>query len=114
MPGRSGCVQGSLTRQLGEGNRTVRKIITGLFTTVLIVGMSALAWKACAAEEPAQQTEAAPGGETAPGGEKASGGGECCKAGDTTPPLDLIAATPKGGLHNPYNDQIDALKDEGH
>lgn len=86
----------------------MRKIITGLLTLVIVAGMGAFAWKACAAEEPAQQTE-----EKSSGGEAAAGG-ECCKPGDTTPTLDLIAATPKGGLHNPYNDQIAALADEGH
>ena len=85
----------------------MRKITTGLLSLVLIAGLGAFAWKACAAEEPAEQTEGATsGGETA--------GGECCKPGDTTPTLDLIAATPKGGLHNPYNDQIEAMAAEGH
>jgi mono/diheme cytochrome c family protein len=86
----------------------VRKIITGLLTIVIVAGMGAFAWKACATEEPAQQTE-----EKASGGEETAGG-ECCKPGDATPTLDLIAATPKGGLHNPYNDQIAAIADEGH
>ena len=86
----------------------MRKIITGLLTIVVVAGMGAFAWKACATEEPAQQTEGAASG----GG--AAAGGDCCKAGDTTPTLDLIAATPKGGLHNPYNDQIAALAEEGH
>ena len=50
--------------------------------------------------------------------EAAAGG--CCKAGDTTPPLDLVKATPKGGLVNPYRDQLTdpaklaAIGDEGH
>ena len=52
------------------------------------------------------------------GGAAAAGG--CCKAGDTTPPLDLVKATPKGGLVNPYRDQLTdpaklaAIGDEGH
>lgn len=82
----------------------MRNIITAIFAIVLVGGMGAVAWKACATEEPAKTEEAAPA---------AAAGGECCKAGDTTPPLDLIEATPKGGLHNPYNDQIDAIADEG-
>jgi mono/diheme cytochrome c family protein len=88
----------------------VRKIIFGLFTVVIIAGMGAFAWKACAAEEPPKQTEEKP-----TGGE-AAGGGDCCKADDQTPPLDLIKATPKGGLHNPYNDKIAdaAFVEEGH
>jgi Cytochrome C oxidase, cbb3-type, subunit III len=86
----------------------VRKIITGLFTVVIIAGMGAFAWKACAAEEPMEQAE-----DSAAGGEAAAGG-DCCKAGDETPTLDLIKATPKGGLHNPYNDKIAEIAEEGH
>ena len=83
----------------------MRKIMIGLFAVGMI---SAGAWVGCSQAA----DEAAPaGGEAAPA---AAAGGECCKAGDTTPPLDLIKATPKGGLHNPYNDQIDALAEEGH
>ena len=78
----------------------MRKIIIGLFTVVIIAGMGAFAWKACAAEEPPEQAE------EKPAGGEAAGGGDCCKADDNTPPLDLIKATPKGGLHNPYNDKI--------
>jgi len=29
--------------------------------------------------------------------------GECCKVGDTTPPLELVKQVPPGGLHNPYD-----------
>ena len=44
----------------------MRKIIVGLFTVVIIAGMGALAWKACAAEEPMEQAEEKPtGGEAA-------------------------------------------------
>lgn len=39
---------------------------------------------------------------------------ECCEKGDTTPPLELIEKTPIGGLHNPYNDEIDAVAESGH
>lgn len=83
----------------------MRKIASGLVTIVLIAGLGAFAWKACAAEDAAQQAE---------DGGDAAAGGECCKAGDTTPPLDLIKATPKHGLHNPYNDKIDEVAEEGH
>jgi hypothetical protein len=86
----------------------VRKIITGLLTLVIVAGMGAFAWQARATDEPAQQ-----GGEAAAGG-GAGAGGECCKEGDTTPPLDLIKATPKGGLHNPYKDKFAELAEEGH
>ena len=126
----------------------MRKIITGFLTVVIVVSMGALAWKASATDEPAQQAapapQAAPAAPAAPAqpaapapqaapaepaapaqgaapapaeGAAASAGaagGECCKPGDTTPPLDLIKATPKGGLHNPYNDKIAAMTEEGH
>jgi len=109
----------------------VRKIITGLLTVAIVAGMGAFAWKAHAAEEaapqpapapqaaPAQPAEAAPAQPAAPapaaeGGAAAGAGGECCKPGDTTPTLDLIKATPKGGLHNPYNDKIAEMAEEGH
>jgi mono/diheme cytochrome c family protein len=93
----------------------VRKIITGLLTIVIVAGMGGFAWKACATDEPAAQQaeDQAPAGDPAGGDEAAAAGGDCCKAGDTTPPLDLIKNTPKHGLHNPYNDQIDALAQEG-
>ena len=81
------------------------KIITGLLTLMIVAGMGAFAWKACATEEPVQQAEEGGG---------AAAGGECCKPGDTTPPLDLIKATPKGGLHNPYTDKIAEMTAEGH
>lgn len=107
----------------------MRNIITLLLTTVVVGGLGLAAFKACAADEPKQTDDkatAAPAGDAgatpaAPAGDAAAAapadaaaGGECCKAGDMTPPLDLVAKTPKGGLHNPYNDQIDATKEAGH
>ena len=35
----------------------MRKIITGLLAVALIAGMGAFAWKACATDEPATQTD---------------------------------------------------------
>jgi Cytochrome C oxidase, cbb3-type, subunit III len=105
----------------------VHKITTGILTLVVVAGMGAFAWKACATDEPAQQAApaaepAAPAGGAAPAdaaapaeaAAPAAAGGECCKPDDTTPPLDLIKATPKGGLHNPYNDKIAEIADAGH
>ena len=102
----------------------MRKSIMGLLTFVFIVGMGAFAWKACATDQPAATSGAPTGGEQAggassggaPGGGAAASAGQCCKPGDTTPPLDLVKATPKGGLHNPYNDKISdaAFAEEGH
>ena len=79
----------------------MHKITTGLLTLVIVAGMGAFAWKACATDEPAadQAAPAQPADAAAPAaGAAAGGGGECCKPGDTTPPLDLIKATPKGRI----------------
>lgn len=105
----------------------MRKIISGLLTIVVIAGLGAFAWKACAEDQPAPAPAgdqpaaagAATGGGAASAGGEAGGGGaaaggECCKAGDTTPPVDLVKNTPKGGLHNPYNDKLAETADEGH
>ncbi len=72
----------------------MRKIITGVFAFVIIVGMSAVAWQASAMDEPGQSEETA--ADTAADADATAG--ECCEKGDTTPPLELIAKTPKGGL----------------
>lgn len=99
----------------------MHKIITGISTFVVVAGIGAFAWKASATAAPAEQT--APAGQAAPADQAApaqpaegaaASGGDCCKPGDTTPPLDLIKATPKGGLHNPYNDNLAAMVEEGH
>jgi hypothetical protein len=96
--------------------------------------MGAFAWKACATDEPAKATDdkasagtpaagdagAAPAATPAPAADAgaadagAAAGGECCKADDTTPPLDLVKNTPKGGLHNPYNGKWADVGEEGH
>lgn len=102
----------------------MRKIIVALLA-VLIVGAGAWLSKSQAADEgtppagaaaPAAEGAApAEGGAAAPAaGGATAAGGSCCQAGDQTPPLDLVAKTPKGGLHNPYNDQIDKIADDGH
>jgi mono/diheme cytochrome c family protein len=37
---------------------------------------------------------------------------ECCKAGDTTKPTELVKQVPKGGLHSPYPDYAKMAKDD--
>jgi mono/diheme cytochrome c family protein len=66
----------------------VRKIITGVLAVALVGGMSLFALSAIAED--------------------------CCPKDDTTPPLDLVAKTPIGGLHNPYNDDVAAMEEVGH
>jgi mono/diheme cytochrome c family protein len=98
----------------------VRKLIIGLFAVAIVGGVGFSAWKASATDEAAPAapaaTPAAPAagaaapapaaGAAAPAGDAAAAGRACCKPDDTTPPLDLIKATPKGGLKNPYADKI--------
>jgi hypothetical protein len=38
--------------------------------------------------------------------------GACCKAGDMTPPTELVKQVPKGQLHSPYPDYAKLAKDE--
>jgi mono/diheme cytochrome c family protein len=70
-----------------------------------------------AAEAPAS---GAPSTTPAPaGGAPAAGGGAAPPAGGpmlgpATPPLELVASTPKGELKNPYNADIAAIAEEGH
>ena len=56
-----------------------------------------------AAEGQPAQSEATPSGEK---------GGTCCKAGDATPPTELVKQVPKGQLHSPYPDYAKLAKDD--
>jgi len=78
----------------------VRKFITGVLAVAFIGVFGAVAWKASATEEPEKKTE-----------EKGTVE-ECCKAGDTTPPNELVEKVPPGGLHSPYQDYAKLAKDE--
>lgn len=82
----------------------MRKFIIGLLAAGALCAGAWLGVGSLQAGDEAAPADAAPA---------VGGDGACCKAGDTTPPLDLIKATPVGGLHNPYNDQIDAIAEEG-
>jgi mono/diheme cytochrome c family protein len=95
-------------------------LAVGFVSTGAWMDCSQAADEAAPAATPATPATPAAGGEAAaPAGGGAPAGG-CCKPGDTTPPLDLIKATPKGGLVNPYRDQLTdpaklaAIGDEGH
>lgn len=91
----------------------MRKIIIGLTAAVLV---SAGAWVGCSQAADEAAPAAAPAAPAAGDAAAPAGGdaGACCKADDTTPPLDLIKATPKGGLHNPYKDKIAEIAEPGH
>ncbi|MGC1178033.1 MAG: c-type cytochrome [Methyloceanibacter sp.] len=97
----------------------MRKIIIGLLAVGFVcagawIGRVQAADEAAPAAESGAAPPAASGAAPAEGAAAAAGEGSCCKAGDNTPPLDLVKNTPKGQLKNPYNDQIDAIAEEGH
>jgi mono/diheme cytochrome c family protein len=85
--------------------RNARKFIVGLLTLSLL-GTGGISQ---AADQTSSQS-----GKTAPGGEAASKDGACCKPGDTTPPPELVAKTPKGKLKNPYQDFAKVAEDGHH
>jgi hypothetical protein len=96
----------------------VRKLIIGLLAVAIVGVVGLSAWKASAADEAAPAaTPAAPAAgdaapAAAPAGDAAAAGGACCKAGDTTPPIELVKQVPKGELHSPYQDYTKLAKDE--
>lgn len=85
----------------------MRKIIIGLLTLGFV---GTVAIKPCRA---ADETAPPPAGSTTPaeGAAAAPAGGPML--GPVTPPLDLLANTPKGQLKNPYNGDIAAITEEG-
>ena len=95
----------------------MRKIILGLLTVGFVLAGAAVGKLYAADEAAAPAPPAAPAADAAAAD---AGAGGCCKVGDTTPPLDLVKNTPKGGLVNPYRDQLTdpaklaAIGDEGH
>jgi mono/diheme cytochrome c family protein len=83
--------------------RSAITILAGL-SALLVVGLLAFRggfWISQAAEEmPAKESSATPKE------------GECCKAGDMTPPLELLKRVPPGELHSPYQDYAKLAKEE--
>jgi hypothetical protein len=84
-----------------------RKVIVGLLGLSLL-GISGIPSVSQAVDETSSQSNS-----TAPGGEAGSKDGACCKPGDTTPPVELVANTPKGQLKSPYQD-FAKVAEEGH
>jgi mono/diheme cytochrome c family protein len=98
----------------------MRKIITGL---VVLVICAAARIELVEAADPAasDQSDQIPASSTpspgaqgglasAPSGQEDAGA--CCKAGDTTPPTELVAKVPLGQLHSPYPDYAKLAKDD--
>jgi mono/diheme cytochrome c family protein len=88
----------------------VRRIIIVLLTFGF-VGAGAGMWTCRAADETAPPASA--GSTTAASGAAAAPAGGPM-LGPATPPLELVASTPKGQLKNPYNGAIPAITEEGH
>ena len=86
-----------------KGN--ARKVIVG----VLALSLLAISGISRAADQTSAQSAT-----TAPDGETASKDGACCKPGDTTPPPELVAKTPKGQLKSPYQDFAKVAEDGHH
>lgn len=109
----------------------MRKIITGLLALgVVVIGVGL--WQCQAADEAAPppasgatppaaagapsampgQAGGAPARSETPEAAPQPAGGEAARADMT--PFDLVKATPKGQLKNPFNDKIAEVADEGH
>jgi mono/diheme cytochrome c family protein len=76
--------------------RSAIKILAGLagLSAVVLLAVGSSSWMSQAAEEtPAAESQ-------------------CCKAGDTTLPGELIKLVPPGGLHSPYPDYMKLAKEE--
>jgi mono/diheme cytochrome c family protein len=97
----------------------VRKIIIGLLA-LGFAGVGVGLWTCQAADEaappagdqsaPAAAAPAAGGAPTAEGAP--AGEAACCKAGDTTPPTELVKQVPPGQLRSPYQDYAKLAKEE--
>lgn len=97
----------------------MRKIIIGLLA-LGFAGVGVGLWTCQAADEaappagdqsaPAAAAPAAGGAPTAEGAP--AGEAACCKAGDTTPPTELVKQVPPGQLHSPYQDYAKLAKEE--
>ena len=83
------------------------RIVAGFsaLLTLSLLGIGGLSWISQAAEDMSSEHPAAHE-EKAEVKEKEVAGKEeeCCKAGDTTPPLELVQRVPPGHLHSPYQD----------
>jgi Cytochrome C oxidase, cbb3-type, subunit III len=86
-----------------EANAKPYALMIVALLTFGIFGVMSGILSAHAAEGQPAQSEAIPSGEK---------GGTCCKAGDTTPPTELVKQVPKGRLHSPYPDYAKLAKDE--
>jgi len=85
--------------------RTVGLLVLGMVVLGGVIG--AVLWLPRSDKEMPARSEAVGSGE-----ETASAAATCCKAGDTTPPTELVKQVPKGELHSPYPDYKKLAKDD--
>ena len=81
-----------------------RKFVVALMALSLL-GVGGVFWKSYAGEE-----GSTPSDTTA---SKTASTGDCCEAGNTTPPTELVKEVPKGQLKSPYKD-FAKVAQEGH
>ena len=86
--------------------RYVSMILALLALGVFVVMHSILSATHAGEGQPAQS------GATPPDEKMTPEGGACCKAGDMTPPTELVKRVPKGQLHSPYPDYAKLAKEE--
>src|SRR6185295_8324234 len=102
------------------GARAMRKIITGLLALVICTAAWVELVEAADPSTSDQSNQIAPSSTPTPGAQSGQAGapsgqeeaGACCKAGDTTPPTELVAKVPPGQLHSPYPDYAKLAKEE--
>jgi len=85
--------------------RYAPKLVIALLAAGVFGAVAGVFWEPRAAAETPSSSEA-----TAPAED--AGSKMCCKAGDTTPPTELVKQVPKGQLHSPYPDYAKLAKDE--
>jgi mono/diheme cytochrome c family protein len=107
-----------------QGNLKVWKIAAAVLISFGIIGLAI--WTTKLPERTASRPADATGKEPASGapemssqrgfsaeqGGAATQDGACCKAGDTTPPTELVKQVPPGGLRSPYPDYAKMAKDD--
>ena len=98
----------------------MRKIITGVLVLVICTAARIELVEAADPSTSDQSNQIAPSSTPTPGAQSGQAGapsgqeeaGACCKAGDTTPPTELVAKVPPGQLHSPYPDYAKLAKEE--
>jgi len=94
--------------------RNVLSVFVGAIALLALaaLGIGSIPWISHAAEEAKDETKSEKAEPEKPKEEKATGGEVCCKAGDTTPPTELVEKVPPGELHSPYQDYVKLAKDD--